>query len=331
MDKVRVGVIGLRMGRAHAAAYHTLPQAELVAVCDTNEQQLAQVAAELGHPDCYTDAAELIARADLDAVVVAVPDHFHAPYTIAALRAGKHVLCEKPMAPTWAECLEMYQASRDTGRKLMIGQSYRWRQPFHAAQAAVAAGEIGEVFYVESQYWNNLEGVGGVGNWRNDPKIRHPFIGGVHALDLCRFIAGDITRVSAIANHMAFPEQPTDDCITAHLVFASGAIGRALVSSGCKRKIATTLHIYGTQGTIDHDRIVRAAGKPKSEWDFEELPQPELPESITGESADFIRCILEDTTPPVDVSDNLQTMAACFAVVESAARGGEPVEVATWD
>ncbi|MCD6361651.1 MAG: Gfo/Idh/MocA family oxidoreductase, partial [Armatimonadetes bacterium] len=258
-------------------------------------------------------------------------DHFHAPFTTAALRSGKHVLCEKPMAPTWDECLEMYRASREAGRKLMIGQSYRWRQPFHAAKAAVEAGEIGEVFYVEAQYWNNLEGVGGEGNWRNDPKIRHPFIGGVHALDLTRFIAGDIVEVSAYANHMAFLEQPTDDCIIAQLRFESGAIGRALVSSGCKRKISTTLHIYGTAGTIDHDRIVHAAGKPKTEWDFEELPQPEIPDSILGESADFVRCIIEDTVPPVDVSDNLQTMAACFAVVASAAQGGAPVEVATWD
>lgn len=331
MDKVRVGVIGLRMGRSHAVAYHALEGAELVAICDANPDQLATVAAQVGDPDLYTDADEMLARDDLDAVIVSVPDQFHAPLTIAALRSGRHVLCEKPMAPTWAECLDMYGASRESGHKLMIGQSYRWRQPFHAAKAAVAAGEIGEVFYVESQYWNNLEGNSGEGNWRNNPDIRHPFIGGAHALDLTRFIGGDIVQVSAYSNHMAFAEQPTDDCIVAQLVFASGAIGRALVSSGCKRLPLTTLHIYGTAGTITDDRIVRAAGKPKPEWQFEDLAQPELPESIAGEAADFVDCIVNDTLPPVDVTDNLQTMAACFAVVESAAIGGQPVDVATWD
>ncbi len=331
MGKVRVGVIGLRMGRGHAAAYHALEGAELVAICDANPDQLAEVAAQVGEPDGYTDADEMLARDDLDAVIVSVPDQFHAPLTIAALRSGRHVLCEKPMAPTWAECLDMYHASRESGRKLMIGQSYRWRQPFHAAKAAVAAGDIGEVFYVESQYWNNLEGNSGEGNWRNNPDIRHPFIGGAHALDLTRFIGGDIVQVSAYSNHMAFAEQPTDDCIVAQLVFESGAIGRALVSSGCKRLPLTNLHIYGTAGTITDDQIVRAAGKPKAEWQFEELAQPEIADSIAGEAADFVDCIVGDTLPPVDVSDNLQTMAACFAVVESAAQGGQPVDVATWD
>ncbi len=331
MGNIRVGVIGLRMGRGHAVAYNNLEGAELVAICDANPDQLAEVAAQVGEPDGYTDADEMLARDDLDAVVVSVPDQYHAPLTIAALRSGRHVLCEKPMAPTWAECLDMYHTSRDVGRKLMIGQSYRWRQPFHAAKAAVAAGEIGEVFYVESQYWNNLEGNSGEGNWRNNPDIRHPFIGGAHALDLTRFISGDIVQVSAYSNHMAFAEQPTDDCIVAQLVFASGAIGRALVSSGCKRLPSTTLHIYGTAGTIVDDQIVCTTGKPKAEWQFGDLAQPELPESIAGEAADFVDCIVNDTLPPVDVTDNLQTMAACFAVVESAAQGGQPVDVATWD
>ena len=71
--------------------------------------------------------------------------------------------------------------------------------------------------------------------------------------------------------------------------------------------------------------------KPKPEWAFENMEQPEIPDSIAGEAADFVDCIVNDTLPPVDVTDNLQTMAACFAVVESAAQGGHPVEVATWD
>ena len=331
MDPVRVGVIGLRMGRAHAAAYHKLESAELAVICDRDEQRLAEVAAEVGSPATCTSGEALLARDDLDAVVVAVPDNFHAPLTVAALQSGRHVLCEKPMAPTWQECLDMYRASQRSGRKLMIGQSYRFRQPFHAAKQAAVSGELGEVFYVESQYWNNLEGVGGIGNWRNDPAIRHPFIGGVHALDLTRFIAGDIVAVSAYANHLAFAEQPTDDCIIAQLSFASGAVGRALVSSGCKCPFVTTLCIYGTAGSVDTNRICRAKGETKRDWQWEPLPQPELPDSILAESVAFIDSIVSDAEPPVSGRDNLQTMAACFAVVESAAKGGEPIEVAKID
>jgi len=194
-----------------------------------------------------------------------------------------------------------------------------------------SAGDLGEVFYVESQYWNNLEGGGGVGNWRNDPKIRHPFLGGCHALDLTRFIAGDIVEVSAYANHLAFKEQPTDDCITGQLVFESGAVGRALVASGCKCPFVTTLSVYGTEGSIEGGRICRARGATKQEWRWEELSPPQMPPPIEGEAAAFIEAIITDTPPPVEARDGLHTMAACFAVIDSAAQGGQPVRTPRMD
>ncbi|MEW6360484.1 MAG: Gfo/Idh/MocA family oxidoreductase [Planctomycetota bacterium] len=327
MKTLNVGVIGLRMGYGHVKAYAAQEGVKVAAVCDKDEAKLQQVAKEFHCDLATTDAKELIARKDLDIVGVCTPDHFHAPLAIAALQAGKHVLCEKPMAPTWQECLDMVKAADASGMKLMIGQSYRFNAAYAAVQQPVAEGRLGAVFYVESEYWNNLEGVGGVGNWRNDPNIRHPFLGGCHALDLTRFIAGDIVEVTAVANHLAFKAQPTDDCIIAQLVFESGAIGRALVSSGCKCPFSTTLSVYGTKGAIENGRICLAEGKEKKDWKFEDLPKPAIPPPIDGEVAAFIRSIREDATPPVDGRNGARTMAACFAVVESAAKGGAPVKV----
>ncbi|NOZ24274.1 MAG: Gfo/Idh/MocA family oxidoreductase [Planctomycetes bacterium] len=327
METLKVGVIGLRMGYGHVKAYAAQEGVEVVAVCDKDEEKLQQAVKEFGCDLATTDGEELIAREDLDIVGVCTPDHFHAPLTIAALKAGKHVLCEKPMAPTWQECLDMVKAADEAGKKFMIGQSYRFNPTYAAVKQPVAEGRLGTVFYVESQYWNNLEGIGGVGNWRNDPNIRHPFLGGCHALDLTRFIAGNIVEVTAVANHLAFEAQPTDDCITAHLVFESGAIGRALVSSGCKCPFSTTLSVYGTKGTIDGGRICLADGKEKKNWQFEELSKPDMPPPIDGETAAFVKSIRDDTTPPVDGRNGARTMAACFAVIESAAKGGAPVKV----
>ncbi len=330
MTKLRAGVIGLRMGAAHARAYANNPDAELVALCDTNEEALHRLAAETGARFVTTSAEELIQRDDLDVINVVTPDHFHAPLTIAALEAGRHVLCEKPMAPTWEECLRMVETADRLGLKLMIGQSCRYAAQYVAVRQALDAGDLGELFFVESEYWNNLEGVGGAGNWRNDPAVRHPFLGGCHALDLTRFVGGTIVEVSAYANHLAFEDQPTDDCIVAQLVFESGALGRALVSSGCKCPGRTTLSAYGTAGTVLSGQVCRTASKPKSEWAYEPLPVPDLPASIDGEVAAFVRAVQRDETPAPDGHDNLNTMAACFAVVESAARGGAPVKVATY-
>ena len=298
-----------------------------MAICDKDEAKLQQVAKEFGCDLATTDGEELIAREDLDIVGVCTPDHFHAPLAIAAFKAGKHVLCEKPMAPTWQECLDMVKAADAAGKKFMIGQSYRFNPAYVAIKQPAADGRLGDVFYVESQYWNNLQGVGGVGNWRNDPNIRHPFLGGCHALDLTRFICGNVAEVTAISNHLAFEEQPTDDCITAHLVFESGAIGRALVSSGCRCPFRTTLSVYGTKGTIDYDRACFTEGKEKKEWKFEPLPPAEIPPPVEGEVAALVKAIRDDTIPPIDGRDGARTMAACFAVVESAAKGGVPVKV----
>ena len=331
MAKLKAGVIGLRMGAGHVRAYAAHPDVEVAAVCDKNEDALKTIADEVGVTFATTEAEELIARGELDIVNVCTPDHFHASLTIAALDAGKHVLCEKPMAPTWDECVEMVRASDRSGKKLMIGQSYRFNAKYVAVKQALESGRLGDLFYVESQYWNNLEGVGGVGNWRNDPRIRHPFLGGCHALDLTRFLAGDVAEVCAYANHLAFEDQPTDDCIIAQLRFESGCIGRALVSSGCKCPFATTLSAYGTQGTAANDALCAADGMAKKDWRFEPLPIPDMPSPINGEAAAFVKSIQEDTKPPVDGRDGIQTMAACFAVVESAAKGGAHVKVKAYE
>ena len=322
---IRAAVIGLRMGANHARAYANHPETGLWAICDPDEGRLAQVGDAYDVPVRVKDYRELLAVEELDCCNVCSPDHFHAEQTIALLEAGIHVLCEKPMAPTLEECQAMVDASRRTGRKLMIGQSYRFQNRFRAVKALVEAGEVGTPYLVESEYWNNLEGVGGVGNWRNDPRIRHPFVGGCHAMDLCRWIAGEVVQVQALANHLAYLEQPTDDCIIAQVQFQSGCLGRVLVSSGCKRPFLTTLDVHGTAGSIVDLGITHS----KTE-DFAPLPgfDPAAPanDSIADEVAAFVECLLADGPIPVPAEDGLGTMAACFAVMESS-QTGQPVQL----
>jgi len=321
MSELRAAVIGLRMGRAHAEAWAANKRVTLVALVDANEDTAKQTAAELKVPKAFSDYRRVVDDPGVDVVSVATPDHFHAEQTISLLRAGKHVLCEKPMAPTLAQCADMVRAARSSGRLLMIGQSYRFNSQYAAVKQAVQDGWLGTLYLVESEYWNNLQGVGGVGNWRNDPRIRHPFVGGCHAMDLIRWVAGEIVEVSAAANHLAFPEQPTDDCIIANVKFKSGCLGRVLVSSGCRRPFLTTLDAHGDVASIVDGRIVR--GKA-AQW--EPLPVPEMPGSIRGEINSFVEAILDGKPVAVSAEDGYGTMAACFAVVESSLTG-KPVRV----
>lgn len=124
--------------------------AEIKAICDIDIEKAEQLAKEMGVSSYYTDYRKLLEQEDIDVVVIATPDQIHPEQTIAALQAGKHVLCEKPMALSIEECSTMIEASNSTGKKLMIGQICRYTPGFKLAKKMIDDGEIGELFFVES-------------------------------------------------------------------------------------------------------------------------------------------------------------------------------------
>src|SRR5438093_1482961 len=136
--------------RSHAEAFQLIPEAEVVAVADVDRGRAQAMAEKYEIPQLFTSYEEMLAQADLDAVSVALPVFLHAPATIAALEAGKHVLCEKPMARSGAEAQAMVDAAKKNGRKLAV----YWRNRFGAraikAKQIIDAGELGRVYYVRT-------------------------------------------------------------------------------------------------------------------------------------------------------------------------------------
>ena len=114
------------------------------------------------------------------------------------------------------------------------------------------SGEIGRLFFADSEYAHNYDHALGHRGWRKDPRRpRNAFLGGAcHAVDLVRWVAGDILEVSAYANHLALPDWPVDDCTVALFKFAGGAIGKVLGSIGCVRPYTMRSLFYGTEGTV---------------------------------------------------------------------------------
>jgi predicted dehydrogenase len=197
--KLRVGIIGTgNISHSHMAGYKALSdEVEVIAACDIDEKKLTEYCKQYGIPNKYTDFNEMMAKEDLDAVSVCSWNSMHKDATIAALRGGANVICEKPMAMDTKEALEMLKVSEETGKLLQIGFVRRFGNDADALKEYISAGTFGDIYYAKATY---LRRSGCPGGWFGD-KSRSgggPLIDlGVHVIDLVRYLAGSPKAVSA--------------------------------------------------------------------------------------------------------------------------------------
>jgi predicted dehydrogenase len=150
-EKVRIGCIGVgQIGKHHLDNYQKIPHAELVAIADVNEQELNRVANLYNISYQYTDFREMLARDDLHAVDVCLHNNLHMPVTIAALEAGKHVYCEKPMAGSYIDAEAMYIKAQERGLKLSIQSRLLFEVETKAARAIIDQGLLGKRYHARS-------------------------------------------------------------------------------------------------------------------------------------------------------------------------------------
>jgi predicted dehydrogenase len=201
-SRLRVGVIGCGVGRAHLTSYATLPDdVEIVALAGTDEDRCRRLAAEFNIPRLFSDYRDLLAQPDVEAVSVCTPNYLHAPITLAAVAAGKHVLVEKPLAMTVAEGEAMVRAAEKAGRVLMIVFNYRFRGDAQTLKRHIDAGGLGEVYYVQAG-WLRRHGIPGHGSWFvcKEQSGGGPLIDlGVHVLDLALWLMGRPRAVAVSA------------------------------------------------------------------------------------------------------------------------------------
>lgn len=191
-SRLRVGIIGLGIGRSHIEGWRQHPQVDVVAIADTDAARLQAVGNEFGIAQRHTDAQTMLDAGGLDVVSVCTPNAFHHGLSLAALEAGCHVLCEKPMAMNAAQGREMLEASRAAGKRLMINFSYRFSAASRALKAQVDAGLFGD-FYFGRSVWHRRRGMPGFGGWFGTKALAGggPLIDlGVHRLDLALWLMG---------------------------------------------------------------------------------------------------------------------------------------------
>ena len=149
---LRAGVIGIGIGSHHMRGYATHPRCELVAVCDLNVDRAKALAEKYGATYVFRDYRQLVSMDELDIVSVATPNYLHARMAIAALRAGKDVLCEKPMATRLADAEAMVAEARKAKKRLMIDMSYRFNPLQQEMRRRIERGDLGEIYYAKSHY-----------------------------------------------------------------------------------------------------------------------------------------------------------------------------------
>ncbi|MCR4427633.1 MAG: Gfo/Idh/MocA family oxidoreductase, partial [Firmicutes bacterium] len=147
-----VAVIGLGMGRVHLRVYSALPDVRILAIADVDRDRLLAYAKEYGVPHAFEDYRDLLALPELDAVSICLPNYLHKPATIDALRAGKHVLVEKPMAMSAAEAEEMLAVAQEHNKTLAVSMNYRWSNGPESwyLKHLISEGKLGTIYYIRS-------------------------------------------------------------------------------------------------------------------------------------------------------------------------------------
>jgi predicted dehydrogenase len=192
--KIKAAVIGLGVGMAHAKGYKANPDAELYAVCDADPTRLNERGDQLGIPPelRFCDYQELLRLPELDVVSIGLPNFMHAPVALAAFNAGKHVLCEKPLACSADDAAAMVREAKACGRQLMVCFNYRFRDDARWLLSMRDAGRLGSIYFARAG-WQRNSGIPGFGGWFTTRAMSGggPLIDlGVHILDLTLWLMG---------------------------------------------------------------------------------------------------------------------------------------------
>jgi predicted dehydrogenase len=202
--QLRVGVVGLGFaGTTALDGFSTVPGVSVVALAGQESARLEELGASRGVPDLYRDWEDLVARDDLDIVSIGTPNHLHHPIAIAALESGKHVFCEKPLAPTGALAQEMVDAALKHDRVLEIAFNHRRRADVRFLHEYLKEHDFGRIYHARAS-WRRRAGIPGIGSWFTNRTMAGggPMIDlGPHVLDIALHLLGEprVTHVSAVA------------------------------------------------------------------------------------------------------------------------------------
>jgi predicted dehydrogenase len=313
--KAGIGIIGCGAVAQleHIPAIKKLHNVQLLALCDRDKAKLQALARKHDVPHVFDDYREMLKLEGLDGVVVATPNFLHAPITIEALKQGKHVLCEKPMAITGREARDMAEAAKRANRKLLVGFNHRFRQDVQILRQFIEGGELGEVFYVKTGWLRHK------GEWK--PKawtLEKERAGGgalldlgVHMLDLALWLLGNPPVISASASAYQMGKKgDVEDSAAAFIKTKTGATITMEVSwTLLYDKDFAYVNFFGSKGAalLNPLRILKELhGSLVNVTPMVKPPASGYHASYEAEMAHFVECITADARPLVNPGDGVQ-------------------------
>ena len=337
---------------SHLPAYLEHPdRVKLVAVCDIDEPRAIALAQKAGIDAIYTDLDQMLKEADIEAIDNCTFHPQHAPLSIAAMEAGKHVIVEKPMAMSVKECKDMIEVSNKAGVTLMVAQDLRYSPEAVAVRQLIDEGKLGEIQAARTHLMQKF----GIGHDRYADATRG---GGilmsvqVHHIDLLRYYIGNVKRVTAMCKSVTdFMTNGAEDLVTAILEFENGALASIFafpgdtpkdMVDGKRTRSDREYVLYGSAGTIhstpqsepEHahfGQVMFAPLKGESAGEFKHVDTSDskLPslKPFVNQILHFEECIRNGSEPISSGSDNLETMKIIFGIWESA-RTRETVDLA---
>lgn len=337
---IKVGIIGCgKIAQVrHIPEYEANPDAEIAGLYDLNQERAKELAEKYGAA-AYASYEELLADPEIDAVSVCAANNAHAEISIAALNAGKHVLCEKPMAVTLEECEAMVAAAKKAGRYLMIGQNQRLAKAHSKAKELIAQGEIGKVLT-----FRTIFGHGGPETWSVDPGKNVWFFDktkaamgamadlGIHKTDLIQYILGEkVVETQAVLATLDKRDASgeligVDDNAICIYKMEGGAIGTMTASWTYYGAEDNTTIIYGTKGMMrlydDPEYAVKIiyADGTRTDYQIDKI-QTNDNQLSSGVIDLFVQSLVENTPPEISGESVLSAMKAVFASIESSKTG----------
>ena len=326
-------------------------RSEVRAICDTNAERLHENQKEFKVDFATADYREAINRDDIDIVGIFSPDHLHMEMIEEAFKAGKHIICTKPMVTNLAQAMKTVELVKHYNRKFLVGQTRRYVRHHIEAKALYDSGKIGtpllcEASYVHGDIWNVFDR----GAWRYTVPQNVIYGGMCHPIDHLRWYFGDIDEVSAYGAPSPIDERYPQDYylnIIANLKFKSGLIGRVLNANGIVSPAYGELSdvfpcegvsIFGTKGSITNfharyyengirgDAVTVDFNTSENANDFDGIAYQGHQVSVLRYVKEMEDCIIEDKKPLIDEISGAKVIATCSAIEESI-KTGKPVKV----